>query len=91
MFLVEEYRQESGADMVLGNYKMDDGTFALIVLDAQGYFAQQISFKRDYPLKAQQSLIATIGLDMLRRYVQKKTVYRRLVTLSVSLILRLNG
>ncbi|WP_086984133.1 CinA family nicotinamide mononucleotide deamidase-related protein [Vibrio aphrogenes] len=72
MFLVEEYRQESGADMVLGNYKMDDGTFALIVLDAQGYFAQQISFKRDYPLKAQQSLIATIGLDMLRRYVQKE-------------------
>ncbi len=71
LLLGEEYRQDTGSDIILANYKMEDSSFALVILTGDRYFAQQVNFKRDYPLKAQQTLLATVMLDMLRRFANK--------------------
>ena len=64
-----EYRLETQSHACLANFKLEDGSIGLALSSQLGNYAQNIMFKRDYPIKAQQVLIATVLLDMLRRHM----------------------
>ncbi|HBV75801.1 MULTISPECIES: CinA family nicotinamide mononucleotide deamidase-related protein [Vibrio] len=69
ILLNNEYRLETQSHACLANFKLEDGSIGLALSSQLGNYAQNIMFKRDYPIKAQQVLIATVLLDMLRRHM----------------------
>ncbi|MFV0574691.1 MAG: CinA family nicotinamide mononucleotide deamidase-related protein [Vibrio sp.] len=72
LVLADEYRQDTMSDIVLANFNMEDGSTALVLISQDDHFAQQVRLKREYPLKAQQILLATVMQDMLRRYANQE-------------------
>ncbi|MBD1577591.1 CinA family nicotinamide mononucleotide deamidase-related protein [Vibrio sp. S11_S32] len=67
VLLCAEYRQDTQADVSLANFWLEDGSIALTLSTEQGAWAQQVTFKRDYPLIAKQVIVTMVLLDMLRR------------------------
>lgn len=78
LVLADNYRCETNADVTLSSIKLTDGGFALILSTLSGGYAQSVKLKRDYPIKAQQALLATVLLDMLRRYASKQNIFTQL-------------
>lgn len=60
LVLADNYRCETNADVTLSSIKLTDGGFALILSTLSGGYAQSVKLKRDYPIKAQQALLATV-------------------------------
>lgn len=74
LLIADEYRQDTQSDIVVGSFKMEDESIALVLISAEYHFAQQVSFTRTYPLKSQQILLSTLMLDMVRRYLQQTSM-----------------
>ncbi len=75
LLLAQQYHQDCGAAISLANFRMQDGSVAVILTNSAGQWGQNVLFKRQYPLKAQQTLVAVLSLDMLRRQIQQKSVW----------------
>ncbi|OEF29180.1 CinA family nicotinamide mononucleotide deamidase-related protein [Vibrio rumoiensis] len=75
LLLANEYRLDTQSDIVLANFKLDDESFALALSSKLGNYVQNVTFKRTYPIKAQQVLITTVLLDMLRRHINDESPF----------------
>lgn len=73
--IATEYRMDTQADVSLASFKLKDGSYALVLVTGQNCFAQQVVFKRNYPLKSQQILLSTMLFDMLRRHAKHEVVF----------------
>ena len=74
MFKASEAVEKSGSQLALVSGQSRDGGIAVALATPQGSWAQLVTTKREYGHRAHRNVIATVMLDMLRRYLDGRTV-----------------
>ncbi|QUJ66355.1 CinA family nicotinamide mononucleotide deamidase-related protein [Photobacterium sp. GJ3] len=78
-------RQQTGSDLALVCGSLHEGAISIALSTPKGDWAQHVRTKRDYGNKAHRKMVATLMLDMLRRWQSGETVvgqYESFETLS---------
>ena len=74
VFKASEAVEKSGSQLALVSGQSRDGGIAVALATPQGSWAQLVTTKREYGHRAHRNVIATVMLDMLRRYLDGRTV-----------------